>query len=423
MFKAEQTKAVKLPVDNLDFGMYVSKLDRPWLQSPFLIQGFYIRDESELRKLQEICDYVWVDTSTIPAGFIQTIPSPVPHAEASDEVQIARQGGSVPGREKSERYAIEQTLENELPKAAASMGYFSQMVTETFDSLVDGKNLDLGKIRKATRPMIDSMIANPDAMIWLARMKSRNDYVFKHALCVSVWVVALGRQLGLPKQELTDLSIAGLLSDIGKLWVDDAILNKSASLTREEREAAHEHVSLGLSALDKASAGSIPRNIREAILSHHERHGGQGYPSQLTGNSIPLYARIVGIADFYDAVTSKRVYAEAISSGEALKQLYASRNIEFQAELIEEFIQAIGIYPAGSVVELSDNSTAIVVAAGRAHRLRPRVIIVFDADGHRNRNPVIVDLAKPREDGESNLEIIKSIPANNQQYDFDDFYI
>lgn len=417
MTQRPSSTTMKVPVEALEYGMFVSRLDRPWLQTPFLVQGFHIRHEAELTQLRELCEYVWVDSATLPEHS--------PPDRAANTVHRPTKPSDHSSIRRGQQPPITQPFEDELPTATSTLANYSQTVEETFESLGDGRNLDLNKIRKATGPIIDSMVANPDAMMWLARMKSKSDYAFKHALCVSVWSVALGRQLGLPKQELIDLSIGGMLSDMGKLWIDQDILNKASPLSVQERESIREHVNLGLDALTQATpSGPLPDNIRSAILHHHERHQGQGYPNQLSASEIPLFARIVGIADCYDALTSQRPYAKAVSSGEALKQLYSMRDMEFQAELIEEFIQAIGLYPAGSIVQLSDGSTAIVVCAGRTQRLKPRVIIAMTSEGTRVRKPVIIDLAKDLADDHGRvLEIVRSVPSGEQQFDLDDFYL
>lgn len=420
--------SVQIPVELLTFGMFVCDLDRPWIQTPFLIQGFYVNHPEEITAVKDFCRSVWVDVTTIPASV--KLPRNLPRRSASARFDQAlssttwnlASGGKFGGAKRI--YPILRPIEQELPKAATCLDFYTNMVTTTFSTLADGKNLDLAKIRQATRPMIESMVANPDAMIWLVRMKSRDDYILKHALCVSVWVVAFGRQLGLPKQNLTELSIAGMLADIGKLWIDEKILDKPAPLTHEERTEVRKHVELGLQELDKASKTQLNPVIRSAILYHHERHSGQGYPEQRYGGSIPLYAKLVGIADYYDAVTSDRSYAKAISSGEALKALYESRDVEFQAELVEEFIQAIGIYPAGSVVELSDGTTAIVVAAGRSHRLHPKVIKILDAKQDRTGSTTIIDLANQSDDSaDSRLHIVKSLAADAHDIDLNEFYL
>lgn len=420
--------SIQIPVELLTFGMFISYLDRPWIGTPFLLQGFWVNHPEEMTAIKDYCQAVWVDITTIPASI--KLPPNLPRRSSSTDIDqrtapsTANLAGLSGSKQSGKAYPIKHAFEEELPRASASLNHYSDMVTTTFDSLAEGKNLDLKKIRQATRPMIESMIVNPDAMIWLSRLESRGDYTLKHALCVSVWAVALGRQLGLPKHNLIELSIAGMLADIGKLWIDEGVLNKPGPLTPDERKLARSHVERGIEALDTASKGQLNSVIRSAIQYHHERHSGQGYPEQRFGGSIPLFAKIVGIADYYDAVTTDRCYATAVSSGEALKAMYDARNKEFQAELVEEFIQAIGIYPAGSVVQLSDNTVALVIAAGRSQRLHPRVIRVLDNEGQRPSSKTIIDLAKQDNQlPENRVHIVKSLAGHQLGFDLHDYFL
>ena len=152
------------------------------------------------------------------------------------------------------------------------------------------------------------------------------------------------------------------------------------------------------------------KDVLDMVAHHHERHDGSGYPNGLSGDRIPVYARIAAIVDCYDAITSHRSYARAIPPSAAIKKLYEWRDVDFQAELVEEFIQAVGIYPAGTLVELSSGEVAVVVAEYRTRRLRPKVMVLLDA----NKLPVtevkIVDLLNQQStaDGKA-LEITSSL--------------
>lgn len=146
------------------------------------------------------------------------------------------------------------------------------------------------------------------------------------------------------------------------------------------------------------------------VAHHHERFDGSGYPDGLKEDMIPTFARIAAIVDTYDAVTSKREYAEAISPPDAIKLLYKSRDVDFQAELVEAFIQAVGIYPAGTLVELSSGEVAVVVAEYRARRLRPKVMVLLDNDKNKLKKSVIVDLCEASQNDDAPaLSIVKGL--------------
>lgn len=227
----------------------------------------------------------------------------------------------------------------------------------------------------------------------------------------SIWTVALGRQLGLGKPDLRTLAVGGLLFDVGKLKVDKELLNNDRRLSEEEFGIVKQHVPLGVQSL--RNGGVINPDILDMAAFHHERHSGRGYPKGLVGNDIPVFARIAGIVDSYDAMTSQRAYAKAMSPSQAIKALYEWRDVHFQAELVEEFIQAIGLYPAGTLVELSSGEVAIVVAESRSRRLKPTVMVVLDRDKKPVDDLDTIDLMKvtQTEDGQP-LEIADSLEAD-----------
>ena len=239
-------------------------------------------------------------------------------------------------------------------------------------------------------------------------MKQQDTYTYQHSVGASIWAVALGRQIGLPKSDLRSLAIGGLLFDIGKLRVNPELLQATRSLSDEEFAELRSHVGFGVEMI--RNSGLMNKDVLDMVAHHHERHDGSGYPNGLSGDRIPVYARIAAIVDCYDAITSHRSYARAIPPSVAIKKLYEWRDVDFQAELVEEFIQAVGIYPAGTLVELSSGEVAVVVAEYRTRRLRPKVMVLLDA----NKLPVtevkIVDLLNQQStaDGKA-LEITSSL--------------
>jgi HD-GYP domain-containing protein (c-di-GMP phosphodiesterase class II) len=151
-------------------------------------------------------------------------------------------------------------------------------------------------------------------------------------------------------------------------------------------------------------------DVINMVAHHHERHNGTGYPEGLAGEKIPVFARIAAIVDCYDAITSHRSYARAVTPSAAIKMLYDWRDVDFQAELVEEFIQAVGIYPAGTLIELSSGEVAVVVAEYRTRRLRPQVMVLLDAEHQPLAEVKMIDLLSQThtEDGEP-LDIVTSL--------------
>jgi len=167
-------------------------------------------------------------------------------------------------------------------------------------------------------------------------------------------------------------------------------------------------VSYGLEILQES--GVINQDVIDMVAYHHERFNGSGYPKGLRSDDIPAFARIAAIVDTYDAITSNRSHAHARSPSEAIKLLYGSRDTEFQAELVEAFIQAVGIYPAGTLVELSSGEVGVVVAEYRTRRLRPKIMVLLDADKRQLGKSRMIDLQDASSDESiKSLNIVKSL--------------
>jgi HD-GYP domain-containing protein (c-di-GMP phosphodiesterase class II) len=282
-------------------------------------------------------------------------------------------------------------------------------LSETMDSIITdvkaGNRINLNKAKKSVTQMIDSVARNPDAFMWLTKLKDTDSYTYHHAMDVSILAVTLGRHLGLSKNELKDLAIGSLLFDIGKVKLPDNILNKPGRLTDEEFELVKKHVDYSVEIM-KGIKG-MPARAIEIGRFHHERHNGNGYPHGVKGTEIPVFARIAAIVDCYDAITSDRTYSRAISSHEAIKQLYEWGNIDFQIELIEQFIQCLGIYPTGSLIELSSGQVGVILSQNRVRRLRPKVMLILDPHKVAYEHFPVLDLAVETEDKDGNaLDIV-----------------
>ncbi|MBT5387270.1 MAG: HD-GYP domain-containing protein [Porticoccaceae bacterium] len=307
-------------------------------------------------------------------------------------------------------YSISTDLSSEL--RVGTLAYFSiqQEFNRIGKAVVSGTMPNVERITPLLQALVDSTVRNPAAGVWLARLKSKSSYAHRHCISCAILCAVMGRQLGLDKESMFKLSLAGLFMDIGKLMLPNSLLRKSGSLSREEQQETHKHTELGLSALAQTT---LPEEVLQVIRHHHERLDGSGYPDQLTGNEIPLYARIAGIVDCYDAMTSPRYYATPIAHSEAIMRLAGWRKTLFQKELVDTFIQAIGLYPPGSLVELTSGEVAVVsdfrVGMGR----KPELTVILDANKQRLTRKRVLRLTGK----EGNVDIAKNLPPD--AYDVD----
>lgn len=412
-------KTLKVATADLDVGMYVSGLDRPWLDTPFATQGFFIQSVQEIEQLRKYCKYVLVDRrrSIEPNIYRNRGPQQINHIQSREP---SANDGAAPRQRKRlpadkifagrsiKPYQDDSGWEDEAPRAQRAVDLLIGDIDEIFADVEQGQKLNIVRLRKSVEPVVDSITRNPDACLWVARLKQHDQYTYKHSLGAAIWSVSLGRQIGLQRHDLRSLAMGCMLMDVGKLCIDSDLLQAERELSVEEMAEVASHVGHGVEIVQQS--GILNRDVLDIVGHHHERFDGSGYPSGLRHNEIPPFARIAGIVDTYDAMTSHRSYATAVSPSDAIKLLYRARDEEFQAELVEAFIQAIGIYPAGTLVELSSGEVGVVVAEYRTRRLRPKVMILLDADKRHLRKSKLVDLQQEMDPtGQPSLTISRSL--------------
>jgi HD-GYP domain-containing protein (c-di-GMP phosphodiesterase class II) len=254
------------------------------------------------------------------------------------------------------------------------------------------------------------MVRNPDALMWVSRLREQDITTYGHGLQVAVYLVAFGRHLGFPREQLSHLGTIGLLLDIGKTRLPRPLLEKQDRLTPEEFETVKGHVAQGLDIL--AATPNWPPGVIEGIAQHHERMNGSGYPGGLKGEQIGIYGRMAGISDCFAALTKSRPYAQAVSSYDALRSITGWGGDYFHAPLAEQFVQAIGVFPVGSLVELSTGEVAVVVSHNKVRRLKPRVLLLTAPDKSPSAYPIMVDLLyDPLLGGSEPAFIRRSLPT------------
>lgn len=402
-------QTLKIPTSDLAIGMFVSGLDRPWLETPFLTQGFMIECQDDIIRLQKYCESVFIDSRRSAKLGMSTRRGAPNHSDPEKTKERPR----IPierifaGRT-IKPYRDDIAWDEELPGAQRALTTLIGDIDDMFEHVSEGEKLNVIKLRKSVEPLVDTISRNPDACLWVSRLKQHDQYTYQHSLGAAMWSVSLGRQLGLPRHDLRSLAMGCMLMDIGKLRVNPELLKAERELNLEDAAELAAHVGHGLEILQEC--GVLNQDVIDMVAHHHERYDGSGYPSGLARDEIPPFARIAAIVDTYDAITSTRDYAPAVSPSDAIKLLYNARDEDFQAELVEAFIQAIGIYPAGTLVELSSGEVGVVVAEYRTRRLRPKVMVLLDADKKKLRNSKVIDLQEEdANSGASSLSIKKSL--------------
>jgi HD-GYP domain-containing protein (c-di-GMP phosphodiesterase class II) len=408
----------KLNTSELKIGMYVTKLDRPWLETSFLLQGFYLSSEKDIKLMQKECEYVYID--------------PIKDRQAKyamERLQKERRSGADRrslgelGKLQSQvTYKDITPVEEEIEAAREVHKEMSVSLEDCMDRVRSGKILDMRGLQSALTEMKKCIVRNPNALLLLSKLKNKDSYTYSHCLDSSALCIAFGRHLGFSSQNLDDLAIGALMCDIGKSRVPDEILSKPERLTDDEYALMQQHVSHSVAILQEA--GNVNRAAIEIVSTHHERFDGSGYPRGLKQDAIPVLGQIAAIVDCYDAMTSDKIYSPAVSPSEAIRRLFGWAGVFFQRELVDAFIQAIGIYAVGSFVELSTGQVAIVIGQNQLRRLRPKVMVVLDENKNSVSSMSIIDLLHETADARDNpLEVKRSIDPNDFGLDPRDFYI
>jgi len=248
---------------------------------------------------------------------------------------------------------------------------------------------DLKKAKRQIENIVDEIFANKHLMVNMIDMKVFDDYTYYHSVNVAVLSIVLGVALEMDREELCNLGFAALLHDIGKVFVSRDILNKPGKLTPVEFDEIKSHSLLGCNHIKKGYG--VPNPTYMAILDHHEKYEGGGYPNNLKGDNISWYGRIIAVADVYDALTSDRPYRKALLPSDAMEYIMAYTTTQFDPKVVEVFVQKIAPYPIGTCVKLSNGMTGIVIENYNHLCMRPRVRIFMDGD--KSVEPYEIELA------------------------------
>jgi len=395
----------KIEISHLQKGMYVAELDRPWLESPFMFQGFVIDDDEVFKSVNDLCEYVVIDTEK---G--DDIDPSIEHVPSSAIVIDFKTRKRLP---------TTTTFQEELKQARIVHKRARNQIDSMFNDVRMGKNLDVSGAKEVVSGMVDSIVRNPDAQLWLSNLRKRDEYTAIHSLNVCIFALTFARYLGFNTEEMNEIGVGALLHDIGKMRVPLEILNKEGELTKEEREIVREHAQHGFDILQNSPG--LPASTIEVVYTHHERKKGTGYPRGLVEAQIHLFSRMVAIVDIYDAITSDRVYHHGMNTLDALKNMFKWRENDLDTELVESFIQCLGIYPIGSLVELNTGEVGIVLSVSQGRKLVPIVMLVCDKDKQVVTPPRILDLSKftheKTENKDDVIEISKVLEANSYGID------
>ncbi len=373
----------RVKVKDLQEGMYVHDLNCGWLQHGFLRQQFLLKGQTQIQKMQaQGLDEIYIDTDR---GL------DVPGAPTQAEIEQALNRKLHEAAEVGAALAPARVSQKEESAAAKRiLGEAAGVVDGLLHDVRLGKQLDPAKARPLVKAMHASMLRNPGALISLSRIKAADTYTFQHSVSICALLMSFAAAMGLDASSVEEAGLGGLLHDVGKMKVPNEILNKPGKLTDDEFTVMKSHASASRDLL--VGVAGVSEMVIQIASEHHEKMGGGGYPRGISGDQISQVGRMTAIVDVYDALTSNRVYHTAKEPSEVLKRLLEWSGPHLDGDLVQHYIQALGIYPVGSLVRLSGGRLAVVVEQGE-DLLRPTVRVVYDTGRKLRLQPRDLHLA------------------------------
>ncbi len=362
----------KVNVGDLQSGMYVTELDRPWVGTPFMFQGFLIETDEELEQLKSLCAFVVVDEmqSKVAVGSVgKPLDDSGAKAKAGNEPQLST-----------------HTVDHH-PKARTSV---QENIEQLLASAKSGGPVDIKEAQKIVDRLVQQS-TNHNLMMQMSNLRNRRDRNAGHALNTAILAIAFGKYLGHSEDRLKLLGLGAILHDIGKTHIPNEILNKPGKFTEDELTLIKRHPNDGYELL--MAADKVPDEVLNMVRHHHERVDGSGYPYGIKGNDVPLSVGIISLADAYETLTTDNPYQPAFTPIQALQRLRTTGTESFGKDLMQDFMRFMGLYPIGSVVKLSSGDIAVVFSVDPKTRMRPLIMLVRDGKGIEIRPHRLVNLA------------------------------
>ncbi|MBF0358595.1 MAG: HD-GYP domain-containing protein [Magnetococcales bacterium] len=301
-------------------------------------------------------------------------------------------------------------FEQELSQAAKIHNHARYVVGGALEDARAGRQMSLATVGDVVDDIIASIRRNPDAILALSMLKRKDDYTFMHSVNVGVLLISFCCSMGMDEEDIFAIGIGGMLFDVGKMRIPNRILNKPGPLSDQEFSLARRHVEIGRRLLE-CTPGIHNLSLQVAAL-HHERMDGSGYPAGLKGEQITKIGQMAAIVDVYDAITSTSSYRKGREPNLVLKKMLSWRGSLFDGDLVQNFIQLVGVYPVGSLVRLDNGLIGVVVRPNPVNSLYPVVNVIINANKKKFIKPYEVDLAVYKDSKEGGYKIKSFEPTS-----------
>jgi len=359
-------------------GMYIEKLNGNWQDHPFWRSSFKLKSQKEISDIEKHgIKGVWINTDKGDDVCANPTVSDAPEV-ASAAVKPTKVAN------------VKPSLKQEISRARKICESSKEAVTSMFQEARMGNAVNVEQAEPLVQEIAASVWRNPSALINVARLKTQDDYTYMHSVAVCALMIALGKEMGMSREQVNEAGMGGLVHDMGKALMPLDVLNKPGKLTDDEFGIMKSHPVKGHEML--LEGGGVGATALDITLHHHEKVNGLGYPDKLSGDGISTYARMGAICDVYDAITSNRPYKDGWDPATSVKRM-ASWEGHFDKTIFQSFIKSIGIYPVGSLVRLDSNKLGIVIEPGESSLLTPKVKVFYALKARQTIPVTVVDLS------------------------------
>tara|TARA_R110002072_G_scaffold139487_2_gene283154 strand:- start:14445 stop:15650 length:1206 start_codon:yes stop_codon:yes gene_type:complete len=389
----------QIPIKSLKAGMHITKLDIPWMESPFIRHHLTIKSANDIKKLLNAgVKNVTIDTSKgtdVVACLQETLKKDV---EPSNNAKVFKK----------------VTLEQELNVAKKLRGSITSLAENINEALKNDKAIGLEQVAPLIEGTLKSLGRNDQAMTTLVNMQRKAVNLSTHAFATFCLALNLSIKMNLDASAQQALGLAALFHDSGWLKLPLNLLGKNSAYTANERKLTEQHIAIGSKLLEKNC--ELPELAMRIIEEHHEYCNGLGYPQKLTGNEIHSLSKLFCIIDLYDELVHGLLDQPAMTPNGALAYLYKKTKQDCLDEsIVSNLVVILGVYPIGSIVQLSNKEKGLVFEINRDQPKEPKVKIYYDKSGTAHAEPRIIDLANQK--GQSFLVVTNVLDSKVQGTD------
>ncbi len=391
--------SIKITVDRLQPGLYV-RLPVKWNEHPFLFNSFKIKSQDQIQLIKHLgIQHVFLnpslsDAQPLPPNLEENAPEAVQPSVDGEAEKLWQEKQNRIEKLNAYRRRV-QTCEKEFERSLARMRAVVNKI----------RNRPLDAVGEATQlvdDIVDQLLSDDNVTLHLMNSKSEFEDIYFHSLNVSVIAMMIGKARGFPAEKIKELAFSALFHDIGKVRVPTAIVRKKTPLTDPEENYLRLHTKYGIELANNIDA--FPESAKRVIEQHHELRDGSGYPLGMKGDDIDELAQIVAVANAFDNLCHPNIPSEQKIPYLALSYLFKNCKHLYHAENLGILVKFMGVFPPGTVVQLSNDMVGLVISVNAGNLLYPNVLI-YDPSVPRSQAPII-DLA------DRDLKIVNAILPN-----------